>query len=214
VQPVGLRTDRARIDYPLPLILRLGTMVRLHERVMIALDYNFQRWHSFDRLTVQFAHHYELQPTPGAFMYDVVLPQRWHDSHTVRLATEFFPADPVRVPLRIRAGALFDQSPIPSRTFDVLAPDSDKLGLSAGLGYTFVLGRRAELAADLAFMHLFLRERDIKPQSLGATDTMGGNAIVQPGSDKTILNKPAPSFYQGITRARFEILSLGLTLRV
>lgn len=227
LQPAGQRKDDMRVFYPLPLVVRLGAAVRLHERVLVELDYNFQRWKTFDTLTVEFAHHHELLPTPGAFMYDVVLEPRWQNSHTVRLGMDAMPFDPLRVPFSLRAGVLYDQSPIPDRNFDVLAPDSDKVGVSIGVGYDFRLGRRVRLAAEAGFMHLFFRERKVAPQTVGADfageddDASSSNDSMdnplsrdQPGSDRTILNKPAPSFHHGVTRVFFDILGVGLTLRV
>jgi long-chain fatty acid transport protein len=227
LQPAGQRTDDMRVFYPLPLVVRLGAAVRPHERVLLELDYNFQRWKTFDTLTVEFANHYPLLETPGAAMYDVVLEPNWQNSHTVRLGMDAMPFDPERVPFSLRAGVLYDQSPIPDRNFDVLAPDSDKIGISIGVGYDFRLGRRVRLAAEAGFMHLFFRERNIAPQTIGSdfsgedddgwtTNDSGDNpyAHEQPGSDRTILNKPAPSFHHGVTRAFFDILGVGLTLRV
>lgn len=225
--PTGVRRDDFRVDYPLPLVVRVGAVVRPTPRVSVALDYNFQRWSTFDRLVVDFEHNYELLDTTRAVMYDVVIDQQWHDSHSVRLGTEFAPVPNERIPLRIRLGALFDQSPIDDRHFDVLAPDSDKLGISVGVGYDFALGRRVRLGADVGFMHLFFRQRNIGPQRSGSElqgndddgnpandSTDNPQADDLPGSDKTILNKPAPSFYYGVTRAFFDILGVGVTLRI
>lgn len=225
--PAGVRRDTFSVDYPLPMVLRLGALVRPHPRVAVTLDYNYQRWRAFDELLVDFENNYELLDTANAVMYDVKIDQNWHDSHSVRLATEFSPVPNERIPLKIRLGALFDSSPIDDRHFDVLAPDSDKLGISAGVGYDFAIGRRVRLAADVGFMHLFFRERNIAPGSRGSAfqgndedgnpaNDSGDNPQAEdlPGSDKTIVNKPAPSFYYGVTRAFFDILGVGVTLRV
>jgi long-chain fatty acid transport protein len=227
LQPAGSRKDDMRVFYPLPLVVRLGAAVRPHERVLVELDYNFQRWSTFDTLTVEFARHHALLDSPGAFMYDVVLEPKWKNSHTVRLGMDAMPGDPARVPLSLRAGVLYDQSPIDDRHFDVLAPDSDKIGISLGLAYAFRLGRRVQLDAEAGFMHLFFRERTVAPETVGADfsgeddDASGSNDSMdnglsrdQPGSDRTILNKPAPSFHHGVTRVFFDILGVGLTLRV
>lgn len=227
LQPAGVRDDDFTMGYPLPLVLRLGTMVRPHERVMIEADVNWSRWKTFDTLVVDFENNYELLPTPGAFMSDIVLEQRWSNTLTARLGTDVTPLDPERIPLHVRAGVLYDQSPISDRYFDVLAPDSDKFGLSAGLGYTFDIRDRVELTADVGYMHLFFRERAVDPQSVGAplrgndederatNDSMDNPFETQvPGSNKTILNKPAPSHYHGVTRVFFDILSIGVTLRI
>lgn len=228
LQPGGVRDDTFALDYPMPLVLRLGAMFRPHAQVMVAADYNWQRWKTFDVLTVEFDNHHELLPTPGAFMHDVVLEQHWSNSHTLRLATEVAPLPPERLPLFLRGGVVLDQSPIDDRYFDILAPDSDKIGLSVGVGYTFALGKRVKLDADLGFMHLILKERDIRPVQVGTEELVGNDDDgtstndtfdspfdeERPGSDKTILNKPAASFYHGVTRAFFDILGVGVTVRL
>ena len=35
-----------------------------------------------------------------------------------------------------------------------------------------------------------------------------------PGSDKTILNKPSPSFFHGVYRAAFDLLGLSISVRI
>lgn len=227
LQPAGVRSDMQTTTYPLPMIMRLGGMFRPHDQVMVEVDYNWQRWKTFDQITAQFDNNYELLPTPGAYMADVVLEQHWTNSHTLRLGTEFSPLPVDRLPLRIRAGVLLDQSPIRDKYFDLLAPDSDKIGLSVGAGYTFAVGDKVKIDADLGFMHLMFRERNIAPETVGAplsgndddasplNDSMDnpfGREV--PGSSKTILNKPAPSFFHGVTRAFFDILGVGVTVRL
>jgi long-chain fatty acid transport protein len=195
IQPAGRRTDRVRIAMPLPLVVRVGALARVHRALSLALDVNYQRWSSWDRLTIDFEREHELLATPGAKLDDVVVDNRWRDSFGVRLGASFEPGEG---PLALRAGAFIDGSPIADRRFDLLTPDSDKLGVSAGLAYAF---GRWELA--VGYLHLFLRERDVHPETGQAT----------PGTDRTILNKPAPSFYYGVTRARIDIVHLSATAR-
>jgi long-chain fatty acid transport protein len=226
----GSRTDTFSMEYPLPLIVRLGTMVQPIKQLMITADVNWQRWKTFDKLVVDFDNNYELQQTPGAFMSDVVIDNHWRNTLTARLGFDAMPVpDPVRIPLHVRAGLLFDQGAVPDRYFDVLAPDSDKFGVSGGLGYSFPLGTdKVWMDIDVSYMHLFLAERNIAPIKVGPDDLEGNDADDRatndtipnpqqeeiPGSDKTIINKPAPSFFHGITRASFDILGLGIAVRI
>jgi long-chain fatty acid transport protein len=226
--PGGVRDDKFGMEYPLPMVLRVGAMFRPHPQVMVAADYNWQRWKTFDEVTVEFDNNYELLPTPGAFMHDVVIEQHWTNSHSLRLGTEVAPLPPDRLPLWLRGGVVLDQSPIPDAYFDILAPDSDKVGLSVGGGYTIAAGPRVKVDLDLAFMHLMLAERNIGPTQVGSTELTGNDDDgpstndtfdnpfdeERPGSNKTILNKPAASFYHGVTRAFFDILGLGVTVRL
>jgi long-chain fatty acid transport protein len=193
VQEGGQRTDSISAEMPMPLIVRIGANIQPHPRVMVAVDVNWQRWSTFDELVIDFENEHELLPTPGVYLYDVTIANEWSDTFSFRLGAEVQPlADR---PLRVRAGALYDQSPIDDQHFDLLAPDSDKLGIGGGLSYTLVLGASTPLELDLSYQHLFFAERDV-------TD-----------SEKTILNKPAPSFYSGITRTGFDVIVLSTGVR-
>lgn len=192
LQPVGRRTDAFSAEIPLPLIARLGVAVRPIDSVAIEADVNWQRWSTFERLVVDFENEWELLPTPGANLYDVVAENDWSDSFSARLGAEATPFDE---PYRVRAGALWDQSPIDEEHFDVLAPDSDKLGFGGGVGYSLRVGAGRWLDVDLSYLHLFLAERKVYR------------------TERTILNKQASSFYRGTTRASFDAVGLQLGVR-
>ena len=96
---------------------------------------------------------------------------------------------------------LWDQSPVDDRHFSLLTPDSDKLGVTAGARWSKRAGP-GRVDFDIGAMHLFLRERDTAPAPDGT-----------PGSDGTILNKPAPSFFHGVTRAGIDLITLAVAWR-
>jgi len=198
LQAAGARTDQIKVGIPLPLVARAGIAARLATHVRGELDVNYTRWSSFQSLDINFVNEYYLLQTPGAYLYDVHVANDWHDSWTVRLGVE---AEPFERPLALRAGLVFDQSPIDDRHFSVLTPDSDKLGISVGARWAQTVGTH-HLDFQLAVSHLFLRERDIAPTASGDS-----------GSDGTILNKPAPSFFYGVTRAGISILTLAVAWR-
>ncbi len=193
LQPAGARTDQIAVGIPLPLVARLGVAAQLGDRTHLELDVNWMRWSTFQELVVDFKNEYALLQTPGANLYDVHVATAWHDSWTARLGIETAPWSRA---LALRAGLVFDQTPIDDRHFSLLTPDSDKLGIT--LGASWHVGH---LDLQLAIAHLFLRDRDIEPTASG------------PGSDGTILNKPAPSFFHGVTRAGFSILTFAVAWR-
>jgi len=199
LQPRGVREDDIHMALPLPLIARAGVSYRPAPRWRAELDVNWQRWSTFEELTIDFVHEYVLLPTPGAYLYDVHVASQWRDTWSVRLGGEY-DVRPRR--LAVRAGLVFDQSPVDDRHFALLTPDSDKLGVAAGARWSRRLGS-GRLDVDLSAVHLFLRERDVEP----ATDGMAG-------TDGTILNKPAPSFFHGVTRAGFDVITLAVAWRL
>jgi long-chain fatty acid transport protein len=195
LQPAGRRSDDVRMALPLPLVARFGVAVAPARRWLVELDVNWQGWSRFEALTVDFVNEHELLPTPGAYLYDVRVENHWRDTWSVRLGVE---AAPLARPLVFRAGVVWDQSPVDDRHFGLLTPDSDKLGVGGGVRWTTRLGgARGRIDVDVAALHLFLRERDIEPGD----------------SEGTILNKPAPSFYHGVTRAGFDVVTLAVAWR-
>ncbi|MEO8841602.1 MAG: outer membrane protein transport protein [Kofleriaceae bacterium] len=198
LQPPGVRTDQIKVAIPLPLVARLGVAAQLAAHVRGEVDVNWTRWSSFQSLDIDFVHEYYLLQTPGANLYDVHVANNWHNSWTARVGVE---AQPFERPIALRAGLVYDQSPIDDRHFSVMTPDSDKLGITAGARWTQSVGTH-RFDFQLAVAHLFLRDRDIAPTASGA-----------PGSDGTILNKPAPSFFYGVTRAGISILTLAVAWR-
>lgn len=209
--PAGQRTDNVAVSIPLPAIGRFGVLVKPTARVAIEADVNYQAWSSTQSETIFFQHHYPLFPQPGAQMNDIVLERNYHDTVSLRLGTEVTPLDSPRTPLKLRAGVLFDQSPIDDRHFDLLTPDSDKWGISGGAGYVLKLADKVWLGLDLAYLHVFYAERDVGPGTIGTDPSLKQNV---PGSAGTILNKPASSFYYGVTRASVDLLAMSVSLRL
>jgi long-chain fatty acid transport protein len=209
--PAGRRTDAAALAIPLPAIGRLGILVRPIRSVAIETDVNYQAWSSTQTETIFFQHHYPLFPQPGAVMNDIVLERNYHDTVSLRVGTEVTPLASPSTPLKLRAGALFDQSPIDDRHFDLLTPDSDKWCISGGAGYAVKFGEKIWLGLDLSYMHVFYAERDIGPATIG-TDPSQKQGV--PGSAGTILNKPASSFYYGVTRASVDLLAMSVSLKL
>jgi long-chain fatty acid transport protein len=204
-QPAGRRTDQVKLQLRLPLIVRAGVVVRPLDRLALALEVGWQRWSTSRQLRLDFAKEPPLLLTPGATLFDVVMENRWRDTLAARIGAN---ATPFSFPLELRAGLLYDQSPIDDRHYDLLTPDADKLGIAAGASYALAIAGRT-LRLDLAFLRLFLRERDVAPSA--QIDAQTGKPY--PGSDRTILNKPAPSFFYGVTRARLALLALSATVQ-
>jgi long-chain fatty acid transport protein len=222
----GERTDTFSVEFNYPLILRAGMMARPHEQVMVSLDVNWQRWSTSQELYLDFEDNTQLQLVPGATLYDVVIPQYWNDTLSVRAGVEGQPSP--KLPLYLRAGGLYDESPIEDRYFDMLTPESDKWGITGGVGYHADIRGKVRIDVDLAYMHLFFRERDIGPTKIGPDEVSGNDSndpdlddsgpnnsqTEIPGSDKTILNKPAASWHYGVTRAAFDLIGLTIGIRL
>lgn len=76
----------------------------------------------------------------------------WNDTLSYGFGAEYRATD--RLALRI--GYLFEDNPIPSANFDTALPDSDRHGITLGLGYTF-----KAVKIDVSYMALFFVDRDV-----------------------------------------------------
>jgi long-chain fatty acid transport protein len=115
----------------------LGGFITLHGEVQLV------GWSTFDQLRITFA-----DPT----MNEIVIPEHWMNSYILRAGIEVMLAGAT-----VRAGAFFDQSPIPDEYLRPSVPDADRTGISVGIGST--VGNNLHL--DFALAYVSLSDRTI-----------------------------------------------------
>ncbi len=76
----------------------------------------------------------------------------WNDVFSYGFGAEYKATDK----LALRVGYLFEDNPIPSANFDTALPDSDRHGLTLGIGYTL-----KSVKIDASYMALFFKDRDV-----------------------------------------------------
>ncbi len=123
----------AASELTLPDRLAVGALARIGP-VRALLDVAVTLWSVYDRLEVDFA---EEQTD------DSVVINEWSTAVSVRGGAEY---DPLRW-LTLRLGLYFDQSPIPARNLYPSSPDSDRVGVTLGVGAR--IGRH--FAADVFY---------------------------------------------------------------
>lgn len=112
-----------------PTLLMGGLEYAVTPRLKVEADVDWSRWSTVDTLVIDFADTPSLQSrTPLLFKNAVA----------VRAGFEYDlwePAAGSADALKLRGGAYYDQSPQPSSTLNPILSDTDRWGLSAGLGY-------------------------------------------------------------------------------
>lgn len=223
---LGERDDRFHTQFKNPLVVRAGFMARPIPSVRVSMDVNWQRWSTSRSLEIDFEENWPMQNIPGATIYDQSIPLAWKDTLAVRVGGEYQPQ--ASLPLFLRLGALYDQSPVKDEYFDLLVPDSDRTGISGGAGFDFALSSWGRMKVDVSYLHYFLKKRDIGPVNIGPDQNVGNDKNASdfddsapnssqktiPGSLKTIQNRPAASFFYGVTRASADVLGLSVTLSI
>ena len=144
----------------LPQTVGAGVAYRLTEQLTVSADVNWINWSVYENLDFDF-------DPDVLYLPDTEGPRNWDDAIAVRLGAEYWIADKYA----LRAGYLFDQSPVPDNTLGPELPCADRNGISLGGGF-----RLNNLTIDLAYSHIFLEDRSVSeslrsPQPLGDYET-------------------------------------------
>jgi long-chain fatty acid transport protein len=87
------------------------------------------------------------------YLPDTEGPRNWDDTFAVRIGAEYQLNDMYAV----RAGYLFDQSPIPDDTLGPELPTGDRHGIAVGAGVTW---RQVDI--NVCYTHIFLEDRTVE----------------------------------------------------
>ncbi len=127
------------IDYPDA--ASFGVAIALSPRTMLEVDANWTGWSSFDRVLIDFT---------NDDLDDELLPQEWDDTNHYRVGIRWTVSDRNEW----RLGYVYDETPQPDTGVGPLLPDSDRNGITIGLGH-----RGGKVYWDLAVMYLPFDDR-------------------------------------------------------
>lgn len=159
-------------ELPLPSYLTVGFAYRPTEALTLGMDVSRAGWGAYESLTFHYAEPVNNQTTTSEARH-------YQSSYTYKFGAEYR----LIHALRLRAGAYFDQSPVQEGYLTPETPDSDALGLTAGLGFN--LGK--SFVADLSFLYINRQQRDnISRFPEGLSGTYKGHAFI-PGMSLTYI---------------------------
>jgi long-chain fatty acid transport protein len=157
--PMG--TSKASANLTLPATAALGVAYTL-DRLTLSADADWTFWSSYNQLKI-------VNSTVPNF--NVTRPKNWVDVCAVRLGAEYRVTDP----LALRAGFVYDPTPVPADTMGPELPDATRLNYMVGVGY-----KVGPWTIDGAFMYINKFDRTVNNQNnttgLGFNGTWTGNA--------------------------------------
>jgi len=147
---------KAETTISLAQVFRVGVAYQPTEKLTIVTDLDWINWGAFEDYDFDFK-----DETP--YLRDSPKPRDWEDTFAFRLGAEYWLADQYA----IRAGYIFDQSPIPDKSLGPELPTGDRQAITVGFGY-----KRNNLSIDLSYNRLFVEDRSVDesirdPQPLG-----------------------------------------------
>ncbi|BBD07016.1 OmpP1/FadL family transporter [Desulfovibrio ferrophilus] len=139
----GLRDTDVQGTEPIPGSATMGLMFRPMDDLTVELDVTRTFWSAYKKLV---------------FNYDNVLnsqgfDKNWVDTWRWQLGVEYSATDW----LDLRAGYVYDQSPIPDDYVDYAVPGNDRQIVSLGAGLVF-----DDLTVDLSYGYLWVMDRDVE----------------------------------------------------
>src|SRR5512141_442480 len=133
----------------LPATFALGAAYTVG-KLTVEADADWTFWHSFSSLPITIQNQ-----VPTLFSTDN--PKRWEDVVAFRLGVEYRVTDP----LSLRAGFVYDPTPVPASTMGPELPDSNKLDYMVGVGYKI-----GPLSIDVAGMYIDKKDRTVNNQAV------------------------------------------------
>ncbi len=114
--------QRIATTLPTPAVAQIGIGTGVIPNWNIEADITHTTWSRFKTLSVNF---------PLTPQINLNRPQNWKDTYSYRLGANH----PVTPDWDVRLGVLYDENPQPTAAVSPLLPDSDRRGVSFGLGY-------------------------------------------------------------------------------
>lgn len=156
---------KASAKFTFPMQVRFGLDWELSDEWDVALDVFWQNYTVYKEIRINFPTALVLN-IPGGDPVSVdgtAEPKDSKDIWSVALGGQYSPR--WAKGLEIRAGLMWDQSPYPNRTYTLLNPDADKIGVGIGVGYRFPFGLEVAVGyVGLIYADRIVRDSEIRPR--------------------------------------------------
>jgi len=143
-------------DVDLPQTASLSVYHDLSSRWSVMADATWTGWDNFDELRIEY----------DSFQPDTVIDENWDDSWRYALGVDFR----LNSAWTLRAGAAFDESPIPDSNRTARIPGEDRIWASAGVGYQVT----QTIGIDVGYSHLFIDDPELN-ENTPSTGTLIGD---------------------------------------
>ncbi|MDQ3192997.1 MAG: outer membrane protein transport protein [Bacteroidota bacterium] len=147
----------------LPSTTSAGIAYKYSEKLLLAFDFNFVGWSSYDTLSIDLENNTEK-------LEDINSPKLFTDSYIIRMGAQYN----LLPTLNLRLGAYFDKSPVPAGSLGPETPDTSKLGVTSGLSY--IIKKRLNL--DLSLLWIEGMKRSFENDETGFSGSFKSRAFV------------------------------------
>jgi long-chain fatty acid transport protein len=150
----------AKAKIPMPSNLFAGVAYDFSDYFTLEADFQFVGWSAYKELKISFE-------DGVAGDMDITEPGDYKDTYLIRVGGEYRLTD-----LALRAGFIYDASPIPDKSLGPRLPDGERLEGTVGLGYAF----SEMLRVDLAYQYITMKDRTVTAPTNGFPGTYKSSA--------------------------------------
>ncbi len=162
--------NSATTKITLPDTFQIGAAYKANEKWLVSATADYTDWATYHALivksnTITALTTYLNSVTPGGYpISNTVNEQKdWSSVWALRAGTEYNYSEA----WKLRAGAFYDFNPVSEKHFDTLIPDSDRVAVSIGAGYT-----KNSITVDVSYAYLMFVDRTIS-NNLNSTTVNG-----------------------------------------
>lgn len=148
----------------LPDSLAFGVAIYPMDKLSVEVGAVYTWWSKYDKLAIEYGDNPQVAGfAPGT----ITTKKNWDDVWRFNLGAEYALYDF----LDLRAGYVYDQSPVPDDTIDYMLPTNDRHLFNLGLGF-----HQNNWTVDVAYTYLMILDRDIdaRPNTNGTPNILAG----------------------------------------
>ncbi len=153
----GLTSTKGSAILSMPATFALGSSYTIG-KLTVNADADWTFWHSYSSLPIDFQDNRPVLPDSNS-------PKNWKDVVALRLGAEYRVTDP----LALRAGFVYDPTPVPAETMGPELPDATRLNYMVGAGY-----KVGPWTIDGAFMYIDKFDRTVNNQNIATLKGFNG----------------------------------------
>lgn len=142
-----------KTELPMPADLRVGAAYTVNPNFIVEADFEYVFWSAYDELKLDIPDGPDFPLSGEPIQTSSVDKKNYKDAYLVRLGGEY-----MFEKLAVRAGFVYDMSPVPDESLEPLLPDSDRLEGIIGLGYKF----SENVRVDAAYQYIKASERTVE----------------------------------------------------
>lgn len=139
-------------ELPMPADLKAGVAYKFNENFLAELDFEYVFWDAYDKLVLDIPDGPAFPLTGEPLQTSETQIKDYKNAYLIRLGGQY-----TMEKLVLRAGFVYDMSPVPDKSLEPLLPDADRMEGSIGVGYQFT----DKVRADVAYQYIKAKERTV-----------------------------------------------------